>query len=172
MKKMKELTPELESIFGEFAKDLEASWNEYDIYARDKALVVKYEFNAKAAEIRNSDWYRKAGYGAGENKIRAVHKEYFNKMKDILGSINVYDMLRESDEDIQKRNHRKVVNMIYDLIARCEKKVGEITSVKYLHVGIKCLEGFVEGTKGRVEVRSIFAGGYNIQRLHVRVLVK
>lgn len=34
------------------------------------------------------------------------------------------------------------------------------------------LNGVIQGTKASVSVESVFAGGYNIQRLHVRTLVK
>jgi hypothetical protein len=34
------------------------------------------------------------------------------------------------------------------------------------------INGYIKGENGSVEVRSIIAGGYNIQKRHVRVLVK
>jgi hypothetical protein len=51
-------------------------------------------------------------------------------------------------------------------------KVGDITEVD-LHCGQDGTpNGWVKGTKGSVTIQTIVAGGYNIQCLHYRVLVK
>ena len=60
---------------------------------------------------------------------------------------------------------------VLDLVNRVEKKVGQITNWK-LWFASKALNGYVEGTKGIATIETIFAGGYNIQCLHQRVLVK
>ncbi len=82
------------------------------------------------------------------------------------------------DETIHDRNFREVTKMAANLIKRVEKAVGKVRSYSHLYVhngswleGGSALNGFVEGERGCCEVRSILAGGYNIQRLHVRVLV-
>jgi len=59
------------------------------------------------------------------------------------------------------------------LIARVEKKGGEIVDASSLNIGHDgSLNGFVECTEKNVSVSTIYAGGYNIQCLHYRVLVK
>ena len=59
------------------------------------------------------------------------------------------------------------------LVAQCEKKIGEIVDAKLLTFGVDGgLNGFLDGKDGRAEVRTVYAGGYNIQCLHYRVLVK
>ena len=60
---------------------------------------------------------------------------------------------------------------VLDLVNRVEEKVGQITNWK-LWFASKALNGYVEGTKGSATIETIFAGGYNIQCLHQRVLVK
>lgn len=81
------------------------------------------------------------------------------------------------ESDIIKDNVKKVNALFKRLMERVNNKVGEITSFKNLKIeqgnfaeGI-AINGYIEGTKGKVNVKSIVAGGY-VQKLHIRVLVK
>ena len=83
-----------------------------------------------------------------------------------------------SEADIRKRNHEYATAAVENLIARVEKAVGTPQGYSRLYVtkgnwmeGGSAINGYVSGDRGTVEVRSILAGGHNIQRLHVRVLV-
>lgn len=59
-----------------------------------------------------------------------------------------------------------------DLVARISDQCGEILSCSNLYVSpMGNIDGWVEGSKGDVEVRTIPAGGYNIQKFHYRILV-
>ena len=86
---------------------------------------------------------------------------------------------REWDEQKMRKDvERNVNDMLLNLIDRVEQKCGNIISTDRLFLnngnsmeGI-AINGWIEGDKGEAEVESIFAGGYNIQCLHVRVLVK
>ena len=89
-----------------------------------------------------------------------------------------YDNLFLTDEQIHRRNVNDAKALILNLIYRVRDIAGEITDWS----GITCaqgnffegaaLNGVIIGKKGCCEVESIFAGGWNIQRLHIRVLVK
>lgn len=58
------------------------------------------------------------------------------------------------------------------LIARVNKAVGNILEAKSLNVGVNGeLNGKILGEKGTCTITTIYAGGYNIQCLHYRVLV-
>lgn len=83
----------------------------------------------------------------------------------------------KSDEEIHKANIKDAKDLILDLIYRVKDITGEITSWKGIRAeqgthGFTVLNGCVEGKQGRAVIESILAGGYNIQRLHIRVLVK
>ena len=59
-----------------------------------------------------------------------------------------------------------------DIIDRCNAKAGGIDEVEWTYIGPDGrINGIISGPKGRFSIKSIFAGGYNIQCLHVRVLV-
>jgi len=83
-----------------------------------------------------------------------------------------------SEGDIRRRNHSYATAAVENLIARVEKAVGTPQGYSRLYVtkgnwmeGGSAINGYVSGDRGTAEVRSILAGGHNIQRLHVRVLV-
>lgn len=89
---------------------------------------------------------------------------------------NAHDYyLTRSDEDFEKMvikdANAEAKEWVLDLIYRVEKKVGEITRW-YVYFSQRCLNGYVEGTKGSVKIDTIIAGGYNIQCRHTRVLVR
>ncbi len=60
----------------------------------------------------------------------------------------------------------------YDIYSRCADYVGKLVDMKYIDIVGGSLNGIVVGETGRrARVETIVAGGYNIQRLHYRVLV-
>lgn len=141
----------------EFMNELEDSWNKYDIRRRD--LIQKMK-----AELYQYDNYS------------TEYKELHTKMQQKFGR-NWYEDSFLTDEQIKKENKKAVKSLILDFINRVKDRVGTITSFANLHLnrdnqGFAILNGRVEGTEGTARVESIYAGGYNIQRLHVRVLVK
>ena len=80
-------------------------------------------------------------------------------------------MMYETAESIHKANVRSAEGLVMDLYSRINLITGEVTDWSGIHYGGKALNGVVRGQLGSVRVESILAGGYNIQRLHVRVLV-
>lgn len=133
----------------EQAKDMEKmlieKWDESDKNRRER-------YRGKAKELSYGEFVKKYGYGA-------------------------YESISEDDEHIHNRNVRDARAFVLDLLNRTKEITGEIVSWNGVHLtvgtnGFPVLNGKVEGKEGRAEVESIYAGGYNIQRLHVRVLVK
>jgi hypothetical protein len=88
-----------------------------------------------------------------------------------------YEFALKTDEEIHNANFKTARAFVLDLLNRTKEITGEIVSWDDVHLtvgtnGFPVLNGYVEGKEGRALVESIYAGGYNIQRLHVRVLVK
>lgn len=140
-----------------FMNELEATWNKQDKYTRD---LCKEMYR----ECYNMDYWSQE------------YKEWKATMQKKFG-LRYHDMMQRTDEEIEKTNKKAVESLILDFIKRVELVAGTITSFKNLHLsrnnqGFAILNGSVEGTNGNAKVESILAGGYNIQRLHIRVLVK
>lgn len=79
--------------------------------------------------------------------------------------------LRHTDEEFRVIEEREADLWLLNLYNRVKEITGEITDCRYIRWGGKCLDGYVIGEKGRANVETIGAGGYNIQRYHLRVLV-
>lgn len=80
---------------------------------------------------------------------------------------------RDWEARLDKYLDKEVERKKKQLINRIEKKVGKITDADLLNIGIDGgLEGLIIGEKGKVFIETVYAGGYNIQRLHYRTLIK
>jgi hypothetical protein len=148
-------TIEIPEIFHGYMNDLVQTWNDWDIEERD-ALRAK----GSAAYVHGGP------YATVQEECRHIDWDIYHKFY-------------KSDEEINHDNTMTARNLIISLIKRTEKKVGTITDYSMLTVtkgnfmeGGAAINGIIKGKNGTVEVRSIYAGGYNIQKLHVRVLVK
>lgn len=80
------------------------------------------------------------------------------------------DAMAKVAKDLKAEAERKYD----DIIERTNRVVGQIVDASGLRVGSTRgeLNGFIIGERGKAEVESILAGGYNIQCLHIRTLIK
>jgi glucan-binding YG repeat protein len=139
------LTKEVPETLKTLQKELVAEWNEYDK-------------NRKAKMLKD---YKELSYDDFKRKYRGQDMQFRYK----------------TDEEINRDNERDAESIILNLVNRVKGITGEITDWGNLflsrdNMGYSILNGFVQGKEGRCEVESIGAGGYNIQRYHIRVLVK
>ena len=75
-------------------------------------------------------------------------------------------------EYIEKEIELDAESKYYNMVTKIQKICGEVTSAN-LYIGHNGeLNGHVFGTESNAEVRTIGAGGYNVQRFHFRTLVK
>lgn len=110
------------------------------------------------------------------NRLVETYKEQGYKEFMKYHTVADYNFRYLTDEQIHNSNVRDAKTLIIDLYNRVKDITGEITSWKGIRAeqgtwGMTVLNGYVEGKEGRAYVESILAGGWNIQRLHVRVLV-
>lgn len=122
-----------------------------------------------AEKIKNYDMNRR-------NFLRKQYKEIgWTEFKEKYGYKEYDYYLTRSDKDFEematKNAYADAKYWVLNLIYRTEKKVGQITNWN-LYFATDSLNGWVEGTKGTAMIETIVAGGWNIQCLHTRVLVK
>lgn len=114
----------------------------------------------------------------------AIRKEQMYKAYKELGYYEFfkeytyadYEVAFKSTEELHKANERDAKMMIINLVNRVKDITGEVTSWDYITCtqgthGMPVLNGKVIGKEGIARVESIGAGGWNIQRYHIRVLV-
>ena len=147
---------EMPQIFKDTIAMLAEEWTEWDRNARERMKKMKAALPA----------YK---YGATKEERDAYYKAY-NDYRTAF-PISRENDLKQSDEYLYKKNEDEATAYMKDLIHRIKDRVGEITNMENIHFSGKALNGVVEGTMGSVRLETILAGGYNIQRLHYRVLV-
>lgn len=98
-------------------------------------------------------------------RLRRAFVEKYGKGTAEIVAYSFYRIDEILEKDAKSR--------ITKLIAKVEKKAGKIVDARDLYFGSDgTLNGVVVGEKETVHVETILAGGYNIQCLHYRVLVK
>ena len=126
-----------------------------------EALVERWNEWSKNRKATLLEKYKELGY-------KSFIKEY---------SYNDYDFMKIDDKKLEATNEKEAKALIIDLYNRVKEITGEVESWEDVHAtqgaqGMVVLNGTVRGKEGVAQVESILAGGYNIQRLHIRVLVK
>lgn len=82
-----------------------------------------------------------------------------------------YEFMSKTNEDIDRENNRDAADAVIDLYNRVNEITGEVLDWSHITCSGGGLNGVVIGKEGRAKVETIIAGGHNIQRLHIRVLV-
>lgn len=136
---------EIPEVFKDLIDELVTTWDAWDKARRERLRKVFNELGSRECFNR--------GYTGADYEFRHI-----------------------TDEKIHENNTRDAKALILDLYSRVKDITGEVTDWSDIHAtqgtgGFTVLNGVVIGKEGRAKVESILAGGYNIQRLHVRVLV-
>lgn len=146
---------------------------EKELLEKNKAIDV---IRVPAVEKFLADWGQ-AVLDNMKEEIAEVNK-YLEAGHSVYEAAKIYSPMaianfdREEDE-LQRRVDRDIQDKRYDLYVRCAKVVGVITDARGLKLGDNgSINGGIIGEDGMANVETIWAGGYNIQRLHFRVLVK
>ena len=179
---------DLNSIIG-FLKDIVKLQNKYE-----EQLVKEEESEKKVKEksqafknslsqilidlmnnlIKNMDAYDFKVKKFLLKKFNELGKEEFGKQYGMSG-YNL-SLINYSDEDIHKYNEVDAEFLVRQLISKTKSVTGDIVKLEGIDIapgnkGVS-LNGRVIGKKGQCDIESIIAGGYNIQKEHIRVILK
>ena len=166
--------------------ELEA-WRAHEALKVAKAAILepaRAKFNAKMDELDKMEvsyesrayWTAIQAERDAENvKMEPYWAAYQSTQKALQDWIkaNQSVIIWNSKVTLEAALDREVANRKAKLIARVEAKAGKIVDAGGLYMGHnRELNGLIIGEKKAVYVETIYAGGYNIQCLHYRVLVK
>lgn len=110
-------------------------------------------------------------------QICLLKKEYRKEEMDALylvygDLVSDYERwVSMTDNKLENEAKRSAESYVLDLIRRVTKKIGNIIDYSDLTVNGPALNGRIVGDRGSTYVETIVAGGYNIQREHLRVIL-
>ena len=117
-----------------------------------------------------------------------LYKEFYNRdseytdhLKNALNRLGYKDFCRlykgqyslttRTDDDIKKEARSNAKYFTDDIYRRVYKEIGEIVDYSGVSVMGHALNGVFIGKEGKCSVETIEAGGYNIQKLHLRAII-
>lgn len=188
--------------FCDLADAKESVKNTVKAIAEQERIVEKWrnatETAKKAEKIRDNEYpeifktFRNnvvKAWTAHDMKVKAFYRAQYNSLMEEFGNWDgytafikkykhsAYEFMNTDEEDFRKANEKSADRLVLNLWNRVKEKTGTPTEFD-LHLengnaweGI-VINGVVKGTEGNAVVESIYAGGYNIQKLHIRTLVK
>jgi hypothetical protein len=103
-------------------------------------------------------------------ELKAKYKEDRDSLKGATKTTMALARMGAAEAEKVFRNDLEV--RFYKLVKQIKAKVGEIKEVSLKRNGNDGFDGYAIGSDGMVNINTIIAGGYNIQRAHYRTLVK
>ena len=159
VQKEEQILISLPTAFWELHDHIIAVWDKFDAARRD---------NSKAAYKEQVACFS----GFGQRKERqAAERVWFQTY-----SRADYDNFYKTNADFNRENVKAARDLLLDIYTRLHEITGDFTDAGGLTVdrdnqGYSIINGCIKGEKATATVNSIYAGGYNIQKLHIRVLV-
>ena len=166
----------------EASRNVEAIMNFLEIWKEDCItwLLAQHqlyreaseEYNAKLEEL-DKEFFNALKEGRDKKEIQSRRKKLKEKFQSDWshvtqfnhGSLGWEQTMRNDIEDEKIRKYD-------DLVERVTKITGKIVDASGLRIdGRSNLNGIIVGENAKVNVQTVEAGGYHIQRLHYRTLV-
>ena len=107
-----------------------------------------------------------------DDEFYKAKRELFEKYSLIVRDLAYGYSPQDREEKLLKIIETEAIRKEKALIARVNKEVGTIVKALSLNVGVDGeLNGIIQGETGICKIQTIYAGGYNVQCLHYRVLI-
>ena len=111
-------------------------------------------------------------YSFYDDEFYKAKRELFDKYSLIVRDLASGYSPQDREERLLKIIETEAIRKEKALIARVNKEVGTIVKALSLNVGVDGeLNGIIQGETGTCKIQTIYAGGYNVQCLHYRVLI-
>lgn len=155
------------------AQKIAENWNQKlrDQLKKENMIATEMPEIFRQCQQELADEWTAYDIKAREKMIEKKRELEYKEFRELY-SYSQEEGLNRDDEQIRSSNLRDAEAFIIDLYNRVKSVTGEVTDWTGIHYSGKALNGIVVGKSGTAHVETILAGGYNIQRLHYRVLVK
>jgi hypothetical protein len=139
----------------------------------------KEKYDIALSDYRQHDrdycnWFNSLRHNVTVEKRKEVEKNHKEYRTNFIKSWNTqFDHGTKEWHETMHNDLKEEYNRKYDyIIEKTNEIVGEITDASYLTVDANGnLNGYIIGTRGKANVNTIGAGGYNIQCYHFRTLI-
>ena len=155
----------------DFMNDAIECWDAWDKMRRESVKQKQSEY------YRLKDEYRAVAREKGKDseECHEINRE-IRYIEESYSQFEWHELPYLDDDEIHERNVKAGKALVTDLYDRVTKIVGTFEDASELKVtrgngGFSVINGFVRGNGKTAKVQSIGAGGYNIQRFHIRTLV-
>lgn len=171
---MKENRVEIPEMQGCYDWPIAPTWKKEEFEIFDKKVTMIYDIITVEGEEYKDHIHSYGSWEARSTRRYNSIKECYNGLRYLLIKHGLLysevEWVKSHDViQIRARAHKEMLNQKKAIEEKVKKICGEqLTNVEEIGGEI-----FVKGSNGKLaHIWSIYAGGYNIQCLHVRVLVK
>lgn len=158
-------------ILEELIESLKEKFFEADIEAKDEIIATLGK--DRKAEQEYFEEQRRNGVEHPEwsGVPKDLYRKYSKELKKRMGKVRYDFLYHATEEDIKKACAKEADQYVRNLWMRIKDIVGDVIDYGHLYLSGPAINGPIYGTKGNVRLETILAGGWNIQRLHYRVLI-
>lgn len=158
-------------IFEEIIIVLTDKFIEDDFAAKD--MIIEALGKDRQAEQEYFEEQRRNGVEHPEWRgvPKELYRKYGKELKKRMGAVRYDFLYHATEEDIKKACAKEAEQYVRNLWYRIKDIIGDVVDYGHLYLSGPAINGPIYGTKGNVRLETILAGGYNIQRLHYRVLL-
>jgi hypothetical protein len=161
----------LPACMTEFMDSMIELWDAWDKMRRETIKDAQKEYYELCDEERKAV----REHGRDSEEAKALRKEA-RYIVESYSNFEWNELYRLDDDEIHEKNVMAGKSLVIDLYNRVAEIVGKFENADNLKVtrgnkNIAVINGTVEGNGRIAKVQSIGAGGYNIQRFHIRTLV-
>ena len=155
----------------EFMDSTVELWDAWDKMRRESVKKAHSEYYELCDDARKA----RREHGRDSEEAKELDREAEDLFKSYT-SFEWHDLYRMHDEEIHERNVKAGKALVRNLYCRVSEIIGRFENADNLKVtrgnnGFAVINGIVEGNGRKAKVQSVGAGGYNIQRFHIRTLV-